>query len=605
MDVQDRLVHRDEPASLPPRVFPVTIREDVHVPPMKVFILGLDGASQDLLLPWIDAGRLPGFARLLARGSHGLLESVPNQRSAAAWTSFQTGKNPGKHGILEFYDRVPGTYDIRFVNARTRDGQSFFRLASNAGKRTTVINVPMSYPAEPVNGNILAGLDAPGVNSPGFSHPPTLIREVEAAAGRYVIEPGMTGCIVNGDVDRAVELLFEEIDCKKRTSRYLMHKDPWDLFVTVFRSTDAVHHCFWKYHDPTHPQHDPAAASRYGDVILQAYRKIDEYVGEVLDELDSDTLLLVVSDHGCGQKHPAANQLNAWLASRGYLTYERAAQGARGPASRLLGSLYRWVIAKTPRSTKEHLWRLFPGFRDRVQSRLCFSGIDWQATRAFSDTLFPTVWINLRGREPRGIVEPGEEARRLCEQIRRDLLECRDEVSGERIVDRVLLREEIYWGPHVDKAPDLLVRWREDRVIRGIRLEGGPGANHGPVGEQADTPFIPGEDYRVISGDHCLNGILFCHNPRREVSREPLGKASLMDIAPTALYALGLPVPEDMDGRVLTELFDPGFLEAHPVRRSSGPTHEPAREGAEGGDYEDAEDEEKVKERLRSLGYLE
>ena len=572
---------------------------------MKVFILGLDGASLDLLLPWIDSGRLPGFARLVDRGSYGVLESVPNQRSAAAWTSFQTGTNPGKHGILEFYDRVPGTYDIRFVNARTRDGQSFFRMASDAGKRIPVINVPMSYPAEPVNGNFLAGLDAPGVNSPGFSHPPSLIREVEAAAGRYVIEPGMTGCIVNGDLDRAVELLFEEIDCKKRTSRYLMHKDPWDLFVTVFRSTDAVHHCFWKYHDPSHPQHDPAEAARYGDVILRAYQRIDEYVGEVLEALDSDTLLLVVSDHGCGQKHPAANQLNAWLASRGYLSYGREAQGARGPASRLLGGLYRWVIAKTPRRTKETLWRILPGFRDRVQSRLCFSGIDWQATRAFSDTLFPTVWINLRGRDPCGIVEPGEEARELCDRIRRELLECRDEASGERIVDQVLLRDEIYWGSHVEKAPDLLVRWREDLVIHGIRLENGAGAGRALAGMRTGTPFIPGEDYRVISGDHCLNGILFCHNPRKETSREPLGKASLMDIAPTALHALGLPVPEEMDGRVLTELFDPAFLESHPVRRSHGTLQASGPDSGQGGDYEDSEDEERVKERLRSLGYLE
>jgi len=572
---------------------------------MKVFVFGLDGASLDLLLPWIDAGLLPGFARLAAEGSYGVLESVPNQRSAAAWTSFQTGKNPGKHGILEFYDRVPGTYDIRFVNARTREGKSFFRIASDAGKRMSVINVPMSYPAEPVNGAFLAGLDAPGVQSRGFSHPPELIREVEERAGRYVIEPGLTGCIVNGEVDRAVDLLFEEIECKKRTSRYLSGRSPWDLFVTVFRSTDAAHHCFWKYHDPAHPQHDPAEAERYGDVILRAYQKIDAYLLEVLESLSPDTLLLVVSDHGCGQKHPASNQLNPWLASRGYLAYARAGQGARGPASRLLGRLYRTVIAKTPRRTKEQLWRLFPGFRDRVQSRLCFSGIDWQRTRVFSDTLFPTLWINLRGREPCGIVEPGEEARALCDRLEADLLECRDAVSGERIVDRVLRRERIYTGPHVDKAPDLLVRWREDIPIRGIRLEGGGEDGAGGGGAPGSTPFIPGEDYRVISGDHRLDGILFCRNPRRKVSREPLRRASLMDIAPTVLYALGLPVPEDMDGRVITELFDPSFLDAHPLERARADASAPSRGNERAGDYEDEQDEEKVKERLRSLGYLE
>jgi predicted AlkP superfamily phosphohydrolase/phosphomutase len=572
---------------------------------MKVFILGLDGASLDLLLPWVDAGHLPGFARLIGEGGYGTLESVPNQRSAAAWTSFQTGKNPGKHGILEFYDRIANTYDIRFVNARTREGKSFFRLASDLGKRMSVINVPMSYPAEEINGSFLSGLDAPGVNSRGFSHPASLIREVEEAVGSYIIEPGMTGCIVNGDVDRAVEVLFEEIESKKRTSRYLMQKDPWDLFVTIFRSTDAVHHCFWKYMDPTHPQHDPVEAEKYGDVILQAYQKIDAYVSEILEELDSDTLLMVVSDHGCGQKHPASNQLNPWLESRGHLAYGKPGQGSRGAGSRMLGGIYRWVIAKTPRSTKELLWRLFPGFRDRVQSRLCFSGIDWSRTRVFSDTLFPTLWINVKGRDPCGIVEPGEEYDRLCDEIEADLLQCRDSVTGEKIVDKVLRRDEIYSGPHVHKAPDLLVRWREDILIHGIHIEPRPGAEQDDTAEQESTPFIPGEDFRVISGDHRLNGLLLCRNPQKNVEREHLHKASLMDIAPTALYALGLPVPDDMDGSVLTGLFDEAYVEANPVRYSRSDDQSSTRGDGEGTDYDDAEDEEKVKERLRSLGYLE
>jgi predicted AlkP superfamily phosphohydrolase/phosphomutase len=240
-----------------------------------------------------------------------------------------------------------------------------------------------------------------------------------------------------------------------------------------------------------------------------------------------------------------------------------------------------------------------------VQSRLCFSGIDWSRTRAFSDTLFPTLWINLKGREPCGIVEPGEEYRRVCDEIEADLLQSRDAVTGEPIVDQVLRREEIYAGPHVDKAPDLLVRWREDILIHGLRVEAAPGSGRADNPERTSTPFIPGEDYRVISGDHRLNGVLLCRNPRRNVARESLNKASLLDIAPTALHALGIPVPEDMDGRILTELFDEEFLASHPVRysRSDAPPSSP--ETGAGGDYDDDEDEAKVKERLRSLGYLE
>ena len=437
---------------------------------MKVLVIGLDGASLDLLLPWVRSGHLPGFARLIEGGCFGTLESVPNQRSAAAWTSMQTGKNPGKHGIFEFYERVPNTYDIQFVNARTRDGKSFFQIASEAGKQVVVMNVPMTYPAEELNGAMLAGLDSPGKQSKGFCYPPGLIKELEGQIGPYIIEPGIVGRIVNGEIEKAVQLLFEEIESKKRASRFLMEKYPWDVFVTIFRSTDAAHHCFWKFHDPNHPQFDRTEAEKYGDVILNTYRKIDQFVEETLENVDKETLVLVISDHGCGPKHPASNQLNLWLESLGLLVYETEEAGSADTLTRLLGGIYKGVIAKTPRRIKEDLWRIFPSLRDRVQSRLCFAGIDWRRTRAFSDTLFPNICINVRGREPLGIVDPGDEYDRVCSEITDALLECRDEVSGERIVEKVSHRQEIYTGPYVDKAPDLLVRWREDIPIHGIQL---------------------------------------------------------------------------------------------------------------------------------------
>jgi len=571
---------------------------------MKVFLIGLDGACLDLLLPWVESGHLPGLSRLIEDGGFGHLESVPNQRSAAAWTSFQTGKNPGKHGIFEFYDRVRDTYDIEFVNARTRDGKSFFKIASEAGRGVVVINVPMTYPAEEVNGGMLAGLDAPGKKSKGFSHPPALIDELEAQTGEYIIEPGVIGRIVNGETDKAVRLLFEEIESKKRASRYLMKKYPWDLFVTVFRSTDAVHHGFWKYHDTDHPQHNRTDAEKYGDVILNTYKKIDAFVQEVLQSLDlAETMVLVVSDHGCGPKHPASNQINLWLESQGFLAYETNRGWPADVFTRLLAGIYGWTIAKTPRRTKELLWRVLPDFRDRVQSRLCYSGIDWSRTRAFSDTLFPNISINVRGREPLGIVDRGEEYDQLCADLAEALLDCRDEVSGENIVDKVLHRGDIYTGPYVEKAPDLLVRWREDIPIRGIRIPQKPDTGNAAAIERGSKPFIPGEDYRFISGDHRLNGMLLFRNPGNQAGRRALKKASLMDIAPTVLHALGLPIPDDMDGEVLAELFEDAYIQAHPVRFAESESEAHAVPSDEKNYTE--EEAEDVKERLRGLGYLE
>lgn len=566
--------------------------------PLRVFVMGLDGASLKLIEPWVEQGHLPAFARIMREGAFGPLESVPNQRSAAAWTTFMTGKNPGKHGIYEFYEFVPGTYAIRFIYGGMRRGATLWRLAGEEGRKVGVINVPMTYPAEEVNGFLIAGLDAPGVESKGFCYPPHIYKRLVQAIGGYTIEPGLTGCIVGGDIDRAVQRLHEELDQKIAATRFLMHSEPWDLFVSVFRSTDAAHHCFWKYMDRRHPAYRPEEAERYGDVILSAYRKLDAFLGELMErELGRETLLLIMSDHGCGPKHPASNQLNQWLEAHGYLYYSTTSATDAGSTSRLLGALYKALIGKTPRKVKEHLWRWFPALRDRVQTRLCFAGIDWKRTRVFSDTLFPILRINVKGREPLGIVEPGKEYWSLVEELKEKISALKDRHTGMDIVERVFHRDEIYSGPYVDRAPDLLVRWREDIPIAGLAVEGTAGSS-APIG----TPLIPGEDFRVISGDHNLNGVLMAWGDMVRAGAR-IEDATLADLAPTILYAMSLPVPDDMDGKELSDIFTPEFVARHPRSRQEASRIQNDAIGHEQG-YSD-EEEQTMRERLRGLGYVE
>jgi predicted AlkP superfamily phosphohydrolase/phosphomutase len=242
----------------------------------------------------------------------------------------------------------------------------------------------MTYPAERVNGFLIAGLDAPGRKSPGFVQPPELLAELEERFGEYILEPGLTGHIVAGHTDIAVETLWQELDQKVKVSDHLAAEKPWDLFVTVFRSLDAVQHCFWKHMDAEHPFHDREQAKKYGSVILQAYQRVDRYLDALLDRLDGDTSLFVISDHGFGAKHVATTQLNRWLAAEGFLAYRK-----RGVLVKLLGSVYRTLVGRTFRKTKETLTRFFPFLRGMVQYQLCFAEIDWSKTTAYSDTLYP------------------------------------------------------------------------------------------------------------------------------------------------------------------------------------------------------------------------
>jgi predicted AlkP superfamily phosphohydrolase/phosphomutase len=555
-------------------------------PKPRAIVVGIDGGSPQLVEAWARQGKLPGFARLMEEGAFGPLPSVPNMRSAAAWTSFTTGRNPGKHGIYEFYEYAADLQKIRFLKGGDRDGATLWGLLSAAGRKVGIINVPMTYPAERVNGFLIAGLDAPGRTSRGFVHPPELLAELEERFGEYILEPGLTGHIVAGNTDTAVETLWEELDQKVKVSNHLAAEKPWDLFVTVFRSLDAVQHCFWKHMDPEHPFHDPEQAKTYGPVILQAYQRVDRYLNELLDRLDDDTSLFVISDHGFGAKHLATTQLNRWLEAEGFLVYRR-----RGILVKLLGSVYRAVVGGTFRKTKELLTRFFPFLRNMVQYQLCFAQIDWNKTAAYSDTLYPTIWINRRPEGPMGAEASPERYQAVIARLRERLADCRDSLTGVPVVGKVFAKTEIYHGPHIDRAPDLLIRWREDVPIHGLA-----GLKQEDTGRETR---IPGEDPSVISGDHRVNGILFARGPfiRRGVRVED---ANLVDIAPTVLYGMKEPVPRDMDGRVVQEIFEESFLRENEVRLSDA-----SGDGSGQGEGYSVKDEEVIAQRLKALGYLE
>ena len=227
-----------------------------------------------------------------------------------------------------------------------------------------------------------------------------------------------------------------------------------------------------------------------------------------------------------------------------------------------------------------------------VQYQLCFAEIDWSKTTAYSDTLYPTIWINRGADGPlSGAVSEAQYAE-LVARLRERLADCRDSVTGVPVVGQVFEKSEIYHGPHVDRAPDLLIRWREDIAIHGLA-----GLKREEAG--GDTR-VPGEDPSVISGDHRVHGILFARGPfiRRGARVED---ANLVDIAPTILYAMKEPVPRDMDGRVVQQLFEESFSRENEVRLTEAGGN---GAGGQDGGYSD-QDEEVIARRLKALGYLE
>ncbi len=515
----------------------------------------------------------------MAEGAWGELRSTIHPMSSIAWSSFATGTNPGKHGIFDVTEQSPGTYDLRFASGASRRGKTFWRALSEAGRRVGVINVPMTYPPEEVNGYLVAGMDSPGVDS-GFTYPAGLAAELMERLGAYHIERGPLG---GRDLGEYAGLILETVDNRKRALDYLRRAYPTELTICVFVATDRVHHFYWKYMEAD-------GGSPLGRVIYDVYRRLDGVVGEVMAGLDDDTVLMLLSDHGAGPLRKYVN-LNAWLQAEGWQGL-RAGQDGGGVSFRAARATWRLLKDYLPERQRQWVKSRFGGARDRLRTYLFLSRIDWARTQAYSTGYFGDVRLNVRGREPRGIVEPGAEYERLRDDIRERLLRLCDPDTGRPMAEQVWRREDIYHGPRLELASDLVVQWREYAYKSRIN-----------IGIEDDIPasqviIEPGPSY-PISSIHRLNGIFFAWG--KDVRPGRLAGAQIIDLAPTIMHLVGEPVPRAMDGRVLTEALDPAWLAGHPVR------YREAEEGegeGEGPGYS-PEEEALIEERLKSLGYIE
>jgi predicted AlkP superfamily phosphohydrolase/phosphomutase len=545
----------------------------------KLFVIGIDGATFDVMRPMLEMGELPTIKRLMDEGAYGDLESVPNMISPSAWTSFMTGKNPGKHGIYEFYEINRENYTINFINAMNRKAASLWRILSDYGFRVGVANVPMTYPAEKVNGFLICGLESPGPEVKGFSYPEGLYNELVRNCGKYIMEPGITSHVMAGRLNQAEELLYESIENRLTTTKYLMNNHSWDFFFVVFRETDPAQHCFWKYFDTSAPDY---IDSHYSRVIPEVYRRIDRAIGEIIKGLPEGTNLIILSDHSFGFRQRGNLCLNNWLEKAGLLRFKNTKKEG------LYGLLYRQVEKRFTRKTKEKLVRLFPNLRDKVRSGMLFSRIDWQCTKAFTDGIREGIYINLKGHEPMGVVDK-EEYNGICDHIIHLLMEIRDAQTKEKVVEHVFRKEEVYHGEYIDKAPDLIIRWKPNAKITALLTQEG----------DVISPNFLTEEHKTISGDHRLYGIIILKGKGIKKGIR-IQNARIIDVTPTILHMMEQPIPSDMDGKVLTEVF---YIDSK-VRFAKDASVTDVTNKLEPNLYGE-DDVDAVRQRLRDLGYVE
>lgn len=551
----------------------------------RVFVLGWDGATWDILRPLMAEGRLPVLQSLMQKGVSGTLESVFPPLSPVAWTTVMTGKNPGKHGVFEFVEHNHDPLSGRINNSRSIQSELVWETAGRFGKRTVAGAVPMSYPPRKAPGFYVGDFLSPA-NASDFSSDPEEFQRMKAALGGNYRAWATVTHDGGHEADALADLtsfLSEHIAAVE----YMATRQDWDLFMYDLMATDRIQHELWHAWDPAHDKARGRDLSKIRDGFVNFWEMLDAGVGRILEKLGPETNVMLMSDHGFGPIEWYVN-FNVWLLDEGLIQLQNSLYVKQKHWFYRKGVTPEWIYKIMTRlGLADQRVSRFQGkqenFWDRLAQSAFLSGkhIDWSKTVAYAQGNFGQIFLNLKGRQPNGCVDPAD-APALIQSIADRLMQIKHPETGEPLVEKVYRQHELYHGPLSHMGPDLTVVLK-DWNYRTIGL-------HEFTTHKTISPaFGP-------TGDHRLEGMIVATGPAFEPGAVPQG-ANLRDIAPTVLHLLGVPVPDDMDGRVLTELLKPelrGGLARQDAVASTSNTP---------GTYS-ADDDAAIQQRLADLGYL-
>lgn len=546
----------------------------------RVLVIGLDCATFKLISPYAEEGYLPNLKRIMENGVTRILKSTIPPVSPPAWATFLTGRNPGKHGIFQFVDMNVKDYGFlsnRIINSSLFSGSTFIDFISSQNLTVGIVKIPFTFPPWKVNGFMIAGEPSPDWKK-AHTYPPELSEKL----GRVNLGSS-TDFILYSPEDLFKHL---EFDCNVRTkiAQEMIEKNTYDFFMLVHNITDAAAHRYWKYIDPTCPNYKKKFA-KYKNIVRDVYELADKSIGKLLEKIDKDTIVFFMSDHGASRNPIHFFNVNAWLKEKGFLYYKENKSATRLIMNALIKIKYI-LPPKLRTFTSIAIKKIFLKKLSNFQASA--SNFDWSQTKAYAVTLYSTcggIALNLKGRQSCGIVELGPETGRLCEDIQSALLEIRDPRNGKKVIEQIYRREDIFTGTYTERLPELIIKFKSD-----YQSSANPSA---PLFSDVNP-----SDFDFQSGNHDENGIFMAcgKNIRKGAKFAP---AQIQDMAPTILYAMGLSVPDEMDGQVLLDIFEQDFVDKNPIERIS------ERKWTETDSYklnEDASD--KMKEQLQGLGYL-
>ena len=458
----------------------------------KVFVIGLDCAAPELIFDrWRED--LPNLNRLADNGLYGDLQSTIPAITVPAWTSMLTSKDPGTLGFYGFRNRADYSYDkMKIAMGDAVRDKRVWNYLGEAGLKSVVLGVPQTFPVRPINGHLVSGFLTPNTKS-DFSYPYAFKKEVLSVTPEYEFDVKE---FRTEDKDHLLRQIYQMTESHFRLIDHAMENKSWDFFMFVEIGVDRIHHGFWHFHDPEHFRYEPGNA--YENVVHDYYVTLDNKIGEWLSKLDDDTAVLVVSDHGA-KRMDGGICINEWLWRNGYLAFK-----------------------KDPAPGK------IVGF-EKME-------IDWERTRAWgSGGYYGRLFMNVKGREPEGVIEPSEYENTRDELVGR--LTALTDPQGNHIGTRVFKPQETY--RNINGIPPDLIVYFGDLYWRSVGSMGYDGYH--------TTENDTGPD----SCNHAENGMFILFDPKNPRNGQRVTKAHLMDVAPTILELMGLRVPSDFQGRIL------------------------------------------------------
>lgn len=544
-----------------------SLTRDVPALARRVLIIGLDGATFDILNPMMQAGRMPRLARLVETGTSGILQSTTPPITPAAWTTFMTGKGPGRHGIVDFERYDVSTNRLSFNSTYEIRERTIWEILGEKGLKIGSVQVPMTYPPRKVNGFLITGFETPGTDVE-FTWPPELKQEILTRWPNYNYKSNWKRKAFKGR-----ELFQQNLDYIKSSflqgcdiTTHCADRYGWDVLMVLYKLVDNLQHKTWKYLDPRTAGRFP----REAEVSAECFNVLDESIGRLADYARRhEATILIMSDHGHGGLDGQA-QPNLLLKQWGYLQLKGQMIQARRRASKIINR----SLGRTRKRFEANLG---------IEHDLV---VDWEQTRAcvIHAGMSGFLYISLKGRQPGGLVDPGDYENLRGElKARFEKATCPSPSGGTiHVFEAVHRPEELYNCRREDQPwmPDLLLVPHPGlAVVRKIR-------GNRPV------RWYP---LRRREGTHRMEGILIANGPG--IKRGGRADGRIVDIAPTLLAALGLRVPDDMEGGVLFDLF-----ERRPVVETEiAASHEVV---AHDEVYSEKE-KEALTRRLTELGYLE